>query len=679
MFNSWSNLIQYNFFLALLFTISACGSTQQTQKETIVVDMSDAVVQRIYDSKNKRETKAILPYLSVDNPLHRYVATMALASMQDTTAIGDLTKVLSDDYEQIRMAAAFALGQTQNQAAAQPLVNAFRTDTVRSVQATILEAIGRCGTDEHLKYLSTVPPYPMEDTLLLEGEALGLYRFLLRRNRNNKAPHEESVRKIMIDFVANPLTAPSVKLISAGYLGRVNFNLSTYENLLIRNVEEEENPFVKMFLVLGLAKTKSANALETLLETYKSDEDYRVRCNVVRGLSYFNYDSVRTTALGALNDTSVAVRIVAADYFINNGQEKDAVMYSNLGDKHPNWQVATKLHEAAIRSLAAYKTPSKQFISQKLKTRYQRATSDYEKAAILKSMAAFSWNYKFIANEVFPKIDTIQVSPVIRSSGAEAIVSIRHNPNLQKEFGFGYKRVSDELNLLMRNMIESGDVAMQAIIAGAFAEQPELYKTAFPDYQFIAIAQQQLSLPRDIETHHALSYAISALSGVQQQLVPADKTSHVEIDWQLIDIIGLNPIMDIETSKGKIALRLEVESAPGTVTQFVQLAKAGFYDGKVFHRVVPNFVAQAGCSRGDGWGGFEYVAPSEFSRLRYDDEGWVGMASAGKDTEGTQFFITHSPTPHLDGNYTIFAKVQEGMETVHLLEVGDEIISIKLR
>ena len=98
---------------------------------------------------------------------------------------------------------------------------------------------------------------------------------------------------------------------------------------------------------------------------------------------------------------------------------------------------------------------------------------------------------------------------------------------------------------------------------------------------------------------------------------------------------------------------------------------------KVFHRVVPNFVIQGGCPRGDGWGNSDYTIRSEFADLRYQ-EGFVGMASAGKDTEGCQWFITHSPTPHLDGSYSIFAKVIEGMEVVHQIQVGDEITAIEL-
>ena len=86
---------------------------------------------------------------------------------------------------------------------------------------------------------------------------------------------------------------------------------------------------------------------------------------------------------------------------------------------------------------------------------------------------------------------------------------------------------------------------------------------------------------------------------------------------------------------------------------------------------------QGGCYRGDGWGSENYSIRSEFGLRKYKT-GSVGMASAGKDTEGTQWFITHSPTPHLDGGYTIFAEVIEGMDVVHQIEIGDKIIDIEI-
>ena len=121
-----------------------------------------------------------------------------------------------------------------------------------------------------------------------------------------------------------------------------------------------------------------------------------------------------------------------------------------------------------------------------------------------------------------------------------------------------------------------------------------------------------------------------------------------------------------------------VEESPGSVSAILKLINDGYYDGKAFHRVVPNFVAQGGCPRGDGWGSMDYTIRSEFTSRGYQT-GTVGLASAGKDTESCQWFITHSPTPHLDGRYSIIAEVVDGMDVVHQLEVGDLIESMQLQ
>ena len=110
------------------------------------------------------------------------------------------------------------------------------------------------------------------------------------------------------------------------------------------------------------------------------------------------------------------------------------------------------------------------------------------------------------------------------------------------------------------------------------------------------------------------------------------------------------------------------------LSNLMGLAQEGFLDGKAFHRVVPNFVIQGGSPSGDAYGSLDYSIRSEFSAIHYDREGLLGMASAGPDTEGTQFFITHSPTLHLDGRYTVFGRVVSGMDAVHDVQVGDRIV-----
>ena len=115
------------------------------------------------------------------------------------------------------------------------------------------------------------------------------------------------------------------------------------------------------------------------------------------------------------------------------------------------------------------------------------------------------------------------------------------------------------------------------------------------------------------------------------------------------------------------------------MANFIELSKSGFFKGKNFHRIVPNFVSQGGCPRGDGFGSLPYSIRSELPQIYYDRPGCLGMASAGNHTEGTQFFITHSATPHLDGNYTLFGQVKSGLSLATQLAPGDKIINISIR
>jgi cyclophilin family peptidyl-prolyl cis-trans isomerase len=128
----------------------------------------------------------------------------------------------------------------------------------------------------------------------------------------------------------------------------------------------------------------------------------------------------------------------------------------------------------------------------------------------------------------------------------------------------------------------------------------------------------------------------------------------------------------VRTNRGEVLLALNPEEAPITVWNFAKLAEAGWYDGLRFHRVVPDFVVQTGDPRGDGNGGPAWTIPDENNPLSYQ-EGVLGMALSGPDTGGSQWFITLSPQPHLDGDYTAFGEVLQGMPVVRSLQPGDYI------
>ncbi len=138
-----------------------------------------------------------------------------------------------------------------------------------------------------------------------------------------------------------------------------------------------------------------------------------------------------------------------------------------------------------------------------------------------------------------------------------------------------------------------------------------------------------------------------------------------------------NPTARIITEKGEIEMVLRFDIAPLTVINFIELAQSGTYDGLKFHRVVPNFVIQGGDPRGDGWGGPGYQIRCEYSELPYR-RGTVGIATSGKDTGGSQFFIALSPQPHLNGRYTVFGEVTDGMEIADEIVRGDLIQKIMI-
>jgi peptidyl-prolyl cis-trans isomerase B (cyclophilin B) len=152
-----------------------------------------------------------------------------------------------------------------------------------------------------------------------------------------------------------------------------------------------------------------------------------------------------------------------------------------------------------------------------------------------------------------------------------------------------------------------------------------------------------------------------------------DSPPEMQIDEDAVYAVTL------QTDKGDIELDLYPEHAPKTVNNFVFLSEEGFYDGVSFHRIIPNFMAQGGDPTGTGRGGPGYTFDDEFdgNPLKHD-KGVISMANAGPNTNGSQFFITHEPQPHLNGKHTVFGEVTDGQDVVDSLEQGDTIQSVSI-
>lgn len=138
-------------------------------------------------------------------------------------------------------------------------------------------------------------------------------------------------------------------------------------------------------------------------------------------------------------------------------------------------------------------------------------------------------------------------------------------------------------------------------------------------------------------------------------------------------------IVTIMTNKGVIRIQLFNHRVPKTCANFEKLVSAGFYDGLKFHRVIPDFMIQGGCPKGDGTGGPGYKFADEFHPdLKHEGPGILSMANSGPDTNGSQFFITHKATPWLDKRHSVFGRVIEGQDVVNAIRKGDKIAKITI-
>lgn len=224
----------------------------------------------------------------------------------------------------------------------------------------------------------------------------------------------------------------------------------------------------------------------------------------------------------------------------------------------------------------------------------------------------------------------------------------------------------------VKTALTSGDMALQSLGAIYLQKTSDTTRLWLP---ILVQIKSQLKLPQQAETYIDVCKAIAHLGG--EPFEGYQPAYNHAIDWEYVKTIDQNQQVLIKTNKGNITIQLLVEDAPGSVSNFLKLVDSQFYNRTYFHRFVPQFVVQGGCPRGDGWGSLAWSQRSEFSNYQTYSTGTVGLASAGKDTEGVQFFITHCATPHLDGKYSIFAKVVSGMNTVNNLCVGDSIISVQ--
>ncbi|MFQ5572035.1 MAG: peptidylprolyl isomerase [Rhodothermales bacterium] len=635
-------------------------------------------LQKVVDLQVERDAAALTDLLSDPDPAIRARAAFALASVQDSSAILALVERLGDTAPTVRADAAFALGQSSGRVPSQPLLQALGQHSDPTVQRRLIEALGKKGDRASLRQLVS-RAWP--DTLHAEL-ALAVGRYAIR-----SVHAEEAVAYLLERLRGDDASA----CLNAAYYFARSRQTDPWQPLAdsVRAVLDNlplDDP-TAMYLVAGIGRLEDPADTPRLLHWMKSAEDWRTRVNAARALARrTDEQGIRAALYDELVDPSVHVAVAAAQA-LNDGKawsKADADIIKKWFQYNTYaWRITTPLLEALARQ------GDVEYVLDELDRR-RGAPPLLAYARGLPALEYLPYNdaFDYLVNAAHSqnvRVAYAALSTLARRWREDRRDDQKH-PAYLDVFAYGLQRkdlatVSASARVLADSLLRPhGGTEVLREVYEQFSPHAELDQMttvlralgASGDPDVVSFLRRELTHRHPV-VNKAASDALETLTGVAHipptGIEPPERT----INWSYLQDLGPHPRLVLETPKGTITLVLDAEQTPLTTQTLAQFARAGNFDNVPFHRVVPNFVIQGGdFARKDGFGGPPFSIRSEFTRIPYR-RGTIGMASSGKDTEGSQYFITHSMQPHLDGRYTAFGTVIEGLEIVDTLYEDDRV------
>lgn len=625
----------------------------------------------------------ITPYLAHSSSLVRHRAALSLARLRDSGALYSIAARLETEPDQrVTEMLIFALGQIGDRSSL-ALLKVFLYHGNNAIRAAAVEAVGKIRdpsmTNEIAQILKNDP------TPQVRGEAC-LALFILGGKR-------EDLSK---DLPADVLAARSEAL----------------TNALLLDASAE----VRWRAAYALADIRDPSTEAALRKTLEErNTDFRTRIFAVRGLSHMPPTTeIQEVLIRSCSDPDWPVVVESIKALKNYNNLQTAVKLIHL--LSPGVTLNTHVRATAARTLGYISEGGASAIKA-----LKQATFDFslavegEAIVALGTIGALSDDLTFldrIAEHQNPylRVKAAEAAIEMKDEGMDSLLALALDKSIRvrckaMEGLKNFPQYKDEIIPVAEDNLKINDMALHYAAADLVAACES--KESLP---FLKEAYEMNRGPETVEARQKLFETIITLGGGDdiEFLWTALRDDDFKIRSQAADLLseqpGLvafpepdirfphvfplaaedyltgkpNPIAHVFTEKGEFWIELYPDMAPFHVKGFIQNARAGLYDGLKFHRVVPNFVVQGLDPRGDGWGKNNYELRDEINPLRYHTRGMVGAPNSGPDTAGCQIFVTLCPTPHLDGNYTIFGKVIAGMNVVHAQQVGDGVLRVTI-
>ncbi|MFA6540711.1 MAG: peptidylprolyl isomerase [Bacteroidota bacterium] len=637
---------------------------------------------RIAQDKRVRNSSELFSSLRSSNDRERELGLLAIANTQDTTALDSVVLLLNDDSPGVRSMAAFTVGMLGKPIAANALFKRLTHESDEHCAKEILNAVGLCGQADDLRAIVLMKNlyFPSWKPFVAQS----IFRFANRNIKDTDATR----------YAAELLSDPSSKLNATYALMRINDTIIIRENheRLLQQLSDP-SPIIRMWTASMAKVFDDETTLQMLFRLAAGDNDWRVRVNAINALrTKLPYKDRIAEFMEDKNEHAALSAVSATGSMMAGGPlDSDSTMLVTIlrtGKYFPSVHeeilglLTQKLGENALPLLGNWRSDSPVLTAKRIRA-FGRTHSEkaipYVKEAITQSDHSL---ITIAAIEAYQTLVRTSADDSLKKEFLDSVIGLfgKNNAGISysaasafEDSAFGLTLRGEYLQRLVsayNGMHAVSDLEPMVELLNVFTE--------LHDSVSLPAIERGLKEPDDV-LRNAAEKAYSAVTGTNAPVRVKGNLHEYKPFYSADDIkkLSLYSGAEVFTSKGKIRIRFEKEAAPFTALNFILLAQKNFYDGLTFHRVVGNFVIQGGDPIGNGSGGPQYTIRTEVHPEALYTEGAVGMASAGKDTEGSQWFITHCPTPHLDYRYTIFGYTRD-MDIVDRIMAGDTITTVHL-
>lgn len=618
-----------------------------------------AEIIHLEDQRNYNQT--LISYLSHPNPKLRARATLAVGRIGSPGCGEALMELVKTDQIDVAANAAFALGLTDEKQYADQLLD-LAFDVPVKVGAMAVNAAGSLAdssmADRFVDFLNHPSPE------VRSAACMALFRSGGKKTESNlidfiKQEKDEEVRydalftlvfmgttsafDVYVDFLADA-DGYNRSLAVRGIGLSDNKEAIQYLSISLN----DSDPRVVSQAVASLSTKETKTAKENLLKRLSRETDEKLIIDIINGLRRQNNKDGVETVKNSVKTNSRPNIIAAALRYLAMAQNDRAISYIDSMVTFDN----QKINEAAADAFGIIDSPKN---IPRLTALFKNRFETVRASAFLELVRMDSTNIEFYINTALADSGTILPSLALGQIGEKQL-----------------KNYLPQLVLWNKsNIIQSVDVRRSLVVCAA-----SFVDTIKSDSNALIILSNGLNDPDFVVRKETAQFYMDKLKeDYRYKVSPAETRINSSKIESSIKKYKTNPYAKIVTEKGEIEFMLLFDAAPLNVLNFIDLAESGFYNGLNFHRVVSNFVVQGGCPDGTGWGGPGYSVRCEYSSEKYI-RGTVGIATSGKDTGGSQFFITHSPQRRLNGNYTIIGQVVYGIDIVDQIVVGDKILEV---